>query len=196
MADAQPIGADAQPIHDGTRPASRDAVLSDTCERGDYPHGLPSQSWIGPRVLWHSRNHVLAKLVDPTAAYRAKWVSLARERAVATNADPDFVIRRPEGGSGSVIVFGDPGEGDDSQLAVVPTLRAAAGGIDFAVICSDVIYPTGDGTDYEKKFYEPYKDLDFPIYGLPGNHDWYDGLRGFAGNFCDLYAGDFSPFPR
>src|SRR4051812_30324428 len=95
MAEAQPIEPDARPLHQGTRPASRDAVLSDTCERGAYPRGLPSQSWLSPRVLWHSRNHVLAKLIDPTPIYRSMWVSLARARALAAQADPDFVIRRP-----------------------------------------------------------------------------------------------------
>jgi hypothetical protein len=53
------------------------------------------------------------------------------------------------------------------------------------VICSDVIYPSGDAEDYEEKFYRPYENYPRPIYALPGNHDWYDGLNGFMYHLCD-----------
>jgi hypothetical protein len=56
------------------------------------------------------------------------------------------------------------------------------------VICGDVIYPAGDIEDYEAKFYEPYKDYKRPIFGLPGHHDWYDGLNGFMYHLCGVEA--------
>jgi hypothetical protein len=59
-----------------------------------------------------------------------------------------------------------------------------AGGADFMVICSDVIYPAGDANDYVDGFYIPYRDVPLPVYALPGNHDWYDSLNGFMWNFC------------
>ena len=38
--------------------------------------------------------------------------------------------------------------------------------------------------DYEPKFYLPFKGFtESPIYAIPGNHDWYDALEGFAANF-------------
>ena len=49
---------------------------------------------------------------------------------------------------------------------------------------SDVIYPAGDVNEYEDKFFWPYRDLPGPIYAIPGNHDWYDGLHGFMTHFC------------
>ena len=52
------------------------------------------------------------------------------------------------------------------------------------VICSDVVYPDGDVNEYLNKFFRPYKDYTKPIYALPGNHDWYDGLNGFMIHFC------------
>lgn len=61
-------------------------------------------------------------------------------------------------------------------------------GTSFAVIASDVIYPTGSGNEYGDKFFRPYKDYDAPIYAIPGNHDWYDGLGGFMRVFCDAPA--------
>lgn len=55
----------------------------------------------------------------------------------------------------------------------------------FAIIASDVVYPAGSGNEYGDKFFRPYKDYDAPIYAIPGNHDWYDGLSGFMRVFCD-----------
>jgi hypothetical protein len=49
---------------------------------------------------------------------------------------------------------------------------------------SDVIYPIGDGNDYVDKFFRPYGGYLAPIYALPGNHDWYDGLGGFMRHFA------------
>lgn len=83
----------------------------------------------------------------------------------------------------SFVVLGDTGEGDASQMAVVPGLLKAARGTDFAVICSDVVYPAGECKGYPAKFHCPYRDLPGPIYAVPGNHDWYDRLTGFMTQF-------------
>jgi hypothetical protein len=66
----------------------------------------------------------------------------------------------------------------------------------FMVICSDVIYPSGDAEDYEQKFYRPYKNYPGPIYALPGNHDWYDGLNGFMYHLCEAEASALSSVPQ
>ena len=61
----------------------------------------------------------------------------------------------------------------------------------FVMIISDVIYPAGDVDDYVDGVYRPYRGepphfrVDAPLLGLPGNHDWYDGLAGFMYHFCD-----------
>ena len=47
----------------------------------------------------------------------------------------------------------------------------------FVVISSDVVYPTGAMSDYEAKFWLPFKGVDKPVYAIPGNHDWYDALE-------------------
>ena len=77
------------------------------------------------------------------------------------------MIRRGEGPF-SFLLLGDPGEGDNSQYAVVPPLLAESEGTDFTVICSDVIYPAGELADYRNKFFRPYRDLECPIYAVPG----------------------------
>ncbi|MFE3453907.1 metallophosphoesterase family protein [Nonomuraea sp. NPDC059194] len=139
-------------------------------------------SWFSPRTLWRSRNEVLSGLFgDPSGEVRRRWVEAQRARGV----DGDLRIRQGLGTSYSFLLLGDPGEGDASQYAVVPGLLAIGEDTAFAVIASDVIYPTGAGNDYPHKFFRPYKDYQAPIYALPGNHDWYDGLGGFMRVFCD-----------
>ncbi|MEA2311614.1 MAG: hypothetical protein QOE28_1582 [Solirubrobacteraceae bacterium] len=154
----------------------------------DVPAGTRRLSWMRPATLWRSRNDIVAKhLYDPVDRARGEWVRMSRERAAREGEDPDFVVRRGrESDSVSFLLFGDPGEGDNSQYAVIPPLLSQAAGCEFAVICSDVIYPTGDMGDYRTKFFRPYRDLDMPLIGVPGNHDWYDGLRGFMHHLCGL----------
>ncbi|WP_433224505.1 metallophosphoesterase family protein [Microtetraspora malaysiensis] len=139
-------------------------------------------TWLRPRTLWRSRNEILAQLFgDPSGEVRHRWVEAQRERGV----DPDFRIVQDVGEDFSFLVLGDTGEGDASQYAVVPGLLKAGAGTAFAVIASDVIYPTGSGNEYSDKFFRPYKDYRAPIYAVPGNHDWYDGLGGFMRVFCE-----------
>jgi 3',5'-cyclic AMP phosphodiesterase CpdA len=85
----------------------------------------------------------------------------------------------------SFIVIGDTGEGDASQQVLKDSLLRAAGADDvrFVVISSDVVYPTGAMKDYESRFWLPFKGVTKPVYAIPGNHDWYDALEGFAATF-------------
>jgi hypothetical protein len=154
--------------------------------KDEVPADAKPLSWLRPATLWRSRNDVIARRFhDPVDAARMRWARLARERARREGGDEDFVVKRAAGDV-SFLVVGDPGEGDDSQYAVVPGLLSQADGIDFAVICSDLIYPTGDSSDYGERFYHPYRNLHAPIFGVPGNHDWYDGLHGFMHHICGI----------
>jgi hypothetical protein len=58
----------------------------------------------------------------------------------------------------------------------------------FLVVSSDVIYPAGSMDDYEANFYLPFQGFAKPIYGIPGNHDWFDALEGFNANFLEPQA--------
>ncbi len=155
--------------------------------KADVPADAKPNSWARPSTLWAARNDVVAKrLYDPVDRARVAWVRIARARAIEHGDDPDFVVRRGGDAAVSVLLLGDPGEGDDSQYAVVPPLLSQAEGVDFTVICSDVIYPAGEIGDYRTRFFRPYRDLDCPIYAIPGNHDWYDGLHGFMSHLCGI----------
>jgi 3',5'-cyclic AMP phosphodiesterase CpdA/uncharacterized membrane protein HdeD (DUF308 family) len=90
----------------------------------------------------------------------------------------------------SFVVIGDPGEGDASQLVLKDQIIEVSNQPDvrFVVISSDVVYPTGALRDYEKKFWMPFKGVKKPVYAIPGNHDWYDALDGFAATFFEPEA--------
>jgi hypothetical protein len=155
-------------------------------EKGSFtelePEGRrPKFSWLRPSVLWSARNDRLARrLGDPTDDIRRSWVAAQRQRGV----DEDFVIDRTDLETFSCLIAGDTGEGDHSQYAVVPGLLEAGKGTSFFVVLSDVIYPIGDVNDYVDKFFRPYSGYPGPIYAVPGNHDWYDGLGGYMLHLC------------
>ena len=85
------------------------------------------------------------------------------------------------------VVIGDTGEGDASQFALHHQLLKVTQepAVKFALVSSDVVYPSGEMKDYESKFYLPFKGITQPIYALPGNHDWYDRLEAFIANFYE-----------
>ncbi|MCI0685725.1 MAG: metallophosphoesterase, partial [Sporichthyaceae bacterium] len=178
----------------GPRRSSRGSVRDagwECDELGEFqsliPEGSAKFSWLRPSVLWASRNDVLAHLLgDPAHSIRRRWVNSQRARGV----DPQLRIDRTDlaGAEFSFLLLGDPGEGDMSQYAVVPGMNRIGAGTAFTILCSDVVYPTGVGDDYGRKFFQPYQAYPAPMYAVPGNHDWYDGLGGFMRVFCDAPA--------
>ena len=106
-------------------------------------------------------------------------------------------VAQPERGF-TFAVLGDPGEGDASQIRpktfTSDDLKEAMEAADtspanpgFMVISSDVVYPAGELMDYERTLYRPYRVNDGEysplIYAIPGNHDWYNSLKGLFLNF-------------
>jgi hypothetical protein len=140
-------------------------------------------TWISPGPLLASVNDKIAKgLDDVVNGHRSRWVTAVRRGDWSDEALN--VTTHAERGDVSFLVIGDPGEQDASQYATVAPILAKGAGTDFAIVASDVIYPAGDINDYLDGFYLPYQDYGPPIYAVPGNHDWYDGLNGFMFHFC------------
>jgi uncharacterized membrane protein HdeD (DUF308 family)/3',5'-cyclic AMP phosphodiesterase CpdA len=136
-----------------------------------------------------------AGIYNSWAEQRADSWRVAMVRAVraATPAGPveSFEVRPPGlDGDWSFLVVGDPGEGDASQRALVSQILRVGGGADvrFLVISSDVVYPTGAMRNYEANFWLPLQGFERPVYAIPGNHDWYDALEGFAATFYEADA--------
>lgn len=160
----------------GQRPGSYESLLPPTAKK---------LSWFDPGTLWKARNGPLASLFgDPTGEDRRRWVKGQLDRGVS----PDLMIERDDPDSFSFMLFGDTGEGDAPQYAVVPGFLKASEGTRFTVLSSDVLYPVGSANEYGTKFFQPYQRYQAPIYAIPGNHDWYDGNTGFMRVFCDAPA--------
>jgi uncharacterized membrane protein HdeD (DUF308 family) len=113
---------------------------------------------------------------------------LARE----PNGDPTHAFAvTPEGVTDgkdfAFIVIGDTGEGDASQHSLRASYLDVVRNenVKFVVISSDVVYPTGAMRNYEANFWLPFMGTAKPVYAIPGNHDWYDALEGFAATFLE-----------
>jgi MFS family permease len=139
--------------------------------------------WISPAPLLASVNDKIVKgLDDLINEVRPRWIAAQR---AAGRLDQGLAVRGHAGQRAfSFLLVGDPGEQDASQYAVVSPLLEVGHDTDFMLIDSDVIYPAGDINDYVDGFYLPYERYRGPIYAIPGNHDWYDGLNGFMFHFC------------
>ena len=139
-----------------------------------------------------------APVGDPTDEARRLWLrrldDWAREDGEPGPPADRVVDRFADRDRISVAVLGDPG-GRAAQYAVAPVLLRAAGDTDLAVACSDIGAPAGGLRSYEERLLAPYADYPAPIYGVPGNDDWYDGLAGFMTVFCGAPPGARAPTP-
>jgi len=129
-----------------------------------------------------------------TDTWREAMVAAVRNEYGVSADDPEFFRIGLEGLAGaedfSFIVIGDTGEGDASQHVLRDQLLLVGQRqeVQFLVVASDVIYPSGAMKDYEAKFYLPFKGFCKPILAVPGNHDWYDALEAFSANFLEPRA--------
>jgi len=112
----------------------------------------------------------------------------------------DVIPGDPEEIAASGLVFhcvGDTGGVKDPapQLAVAAAMAADLTGGDappsFFYHLGDVVYFSGQSSEYYPQFYEPYADYPIPIFAIPGNHDGALGpgstgpsLAAFVENFC------------
>src|SRR5262245_55256584 len=134
------------------------------------------QRWARARTdTW--RENMIVALRDHYRGHGIPDDRLFRVEPPGVSGDKDF----------SFLVLGDTGDGSAAQHS----LRAGVlelgkrPDVKFMVISSDVIYPDGAMRDYEGHFYLPYMGFTKPVYAIPGNHDWYDALEGFAANFLE-----------
>ena len=163
-----------------------------------------SLSWVALRPLISSLNEVLcAGAPSLVPRLRNHWLG----QVPATGDNLALSRHLDRSGDSAFVVIGDTGEQDRSQYIVPPVLRRVVGTAGrgqaapgFAVVCSDVLYPSGDVNGYVHGLYLPYgpdpgapdhaggttptRLERLPLLAIPGNHDWHDGLAGFMQHFC------------
>lgn len=141
-----------------------------------------SEAWAS--IVWHRWAEAR------TDTWRENMVGALRQHYHAEGISDDRLFRvEPPGLTGSedfsFLVLGDNGDGSAAQQSLRDQYLSLGKRPDvkFLMIAADVIYPEGAMRDYEPNFYLPFKGFTKPIYAIPGNHDWYDALEGFAANF-------------
>jgi 3',5'-cyclic AMP phosphodiesterase CpdA len=147
-----------------------------------------TENWAGgvlQTVAWY---HTDAWREQMTTAVRQHYTNKDIPEESVFTVQPERLD--PQSRRFSFLVIGDPGEGDASQhvLRDQYLLRDRADEMRFLLLSSDIVYPSGAMSDYERKFYLPFKGMTKPIYALPGNHDWHDELEGFTANFYEKEA--------
>ena len=130
-----------------------------------------------------------------TDIWREAMIAAVEREVLPTGVPREALFEvRPDGVSDATdftfLVIGDPGEGDPSQASLRDRYLdlGRRPDVKFLVVSSDVIYPGGAMRDYEFNFYLPFKGFEKPIYAIPGNHDWFSALDGFAANLMEPVA--------
>lgn len=96
----------------------------------------------------------------------------------------------------------DLGDGFDATYAIATLLAKEQLKVDgeqtrrgqVLVMGGDEVYPVASGPNYHQRLLDPYRwalpetnpesDDGIPVYCIPGNHDWYDGLVSFLAIFA------------
>lgn len=107
---------------------------------------------------------------------------------------------RQENGAIWLDYVSDLGDGFDATYAIAyflgqPQLQVGHEDLprgSLLIMGGDEVYPTSSLKDYKERLREPYElawpthagEVHPPVYMVPGNHDWYDGLTAFLALFC------------
>jgi hypothetical protein len=162
--------------------------------------------WFDPVQLLQTGIRVAISTVFGQFADRRE--ALAAANAIAGDPfDSTFDYSKAEGDFW-LDFAADTGDGWDSTYAVARRLAAASLKPDpegevlprgrLLVLGGDQVYPTASPEEYENRLLYPFDEAHHPtggaplwdkgerpdIYAIPGNHDWYDGLRAFFHLFC------------
>ena len=144
--------------------------------------------WLRPGNLLAARRSWIRP--DHSTEWRDSFAGACESNRAAPFANLLNPGRTPDGRI-RFLILGDTGEGDRSQYGLVPLLRAI--NPDFMIIAGDVAYPAGringakpELDDYRCGFFQPYRNLNCPIWAVPGNHEYYSDQRGweFFQIFC------------
>jgi hypothetical protein len=169
----------------------------------DYKTYPSMVHWFSPVLLLKLLNNVVTSAMFGQYADRRLIVA-----ALDTVSEAEHVKRAreaklaPDGDQAVWIDFvADLGDGFDSTYAVASLLARKE--LEFEgsklprgqvlIMGGDEVYPLANEQTYRNQLYQPYAwafpdrgrkvDEGVPLYAIPGNHDWYDGLVQFLAYF-------------
>ncbi|MFV1997170.1 MAG: metallophosphoesterase [Acidiferrobacterales bacterium] len=169
--------------------------LPSNFDLADYTN-TPMTNWFSPRVLFSTGiRDLLSKLFGAYADRRAIIAALKPAKTFDDWKDRDHVW---------VDYVADLGDGWDSTYSIAWCLAQTKQAVeindkkmdlprgDILVMGGDQVYPFASTEGYKRRLVRPYqaalpctpKGKHPTVFAIPGNHDWYDGLRGFMRRFC------------
>ena len=135
---------------------------------------LPGPDWENVQQLEASRVHVVTlNELRPGTRYfyevEADGVVLATGGDCYFDTYPPINSRKPF----SFLAWGDSGTGDANQGAVASQMNALAPRPAFGLGIGDLVYPAGEASNYNPRFFTPYAQLlrNMVIWPAMGNHD-------------------------
>ncbi|MBK9156400.1 MAG: metallophosphoesterase [Chloracidobacterium sp.] len=179
--------------------------------------------WFSPLVLLKTLEKVLpstffARYADRRLVHAALDSRLNEENIIEERCGGEGGIRPDDKSEVWVDYVADLGDGFDSTYAVaylVGRKSIEVDGVilpraDCLVMGGDQVYPDASRDDYRKRMQRPYRAafprterpdaIHPPVFLIPGNHDWYDGLTLFLAMFCngreDNYLGSWRASQR
>lgn len=174
----------------------------DPNDRNEYPGMV---HWFSPSVLLKVVQKVLASTLFGQYADRRlihAALDVADDQTMRARSGGDLGIVGDREGAVWVDYVADLGDGFDSTYAIAYLLGQRELDVegqelpraDCLVMGGDQVYPDASRDDYWKRMQRPYEAA-FPrstmpdahrppVYLIPGNHDWYDGLTLFLAKFC------------
>lgn len=145
--------------------------------------------WTNFSNIWESRDKVFR--IDYSNKKRKELRARKAGEPLTKNVNDLLSIKSKTSSQAyRFLIVGDTGEGDRSQYATLPLIRGL--NPDFMIINGDIAYPAGrlnysdeENSDYHCGFFKPYRNLGIPIWGTPGNHEYYENEgRYFYDVFC------------
>lgn len=164
--------------------------------------------WFSPIVLLKTVKKVV------TSTVFGQYADRRLVQASLDVVDPNTVVEKCCGGEKGICggkneqpiwvdYVADLGDGFDSTYAIAYLIgqkEIKVNGIDTElpradclIMGGDQVYPDASREDYKRRMERPYrfafpknnvKGSSPPVYLIPGNHDWYDGLTLFLAKFC------------
>jgi hypothetical protein len=166
----------------------------------------PMVGWFDPTQLIQTSLRVLISTIF--GQFADKREALAAANPITDTAlDPHFDYSAREGDFWFDYIA-DTGDGWNPTFAIARLLAQDTVALDglsepmprgaLLILGGDEVYPTASREEYGNRLLYPFKEAHNPtggtplwpadrrpdLYALPGNHDWYDGLRSFFHLFC------------
>jgi hypothetical protein len=180
----------------------------------NFPQDLNDSNEYRPMVRWFSPLGLLKTLekVIPSTLFE-KYADGRLIHAALDAIAPDSIVEICCGGEKGICgkkrndaiwvdYVADLGDGFDSTYAIAYMIGQKELHVgdrilpraDCLVMGGDEVYPDASRDDYHKRMQRPYRaafpittkaeGVHPPVYLIPGNHDWYDGLQLFSAIFC------------